>query len=127
MDRTACHTHTRSHEDGADGWPPPWRLSVWVDLARATSTVAWDEVMPSVLHGEREEGDEVVRHCEKARSAADDDEDGCGINRIGRLNSGTVPGGDRAPRGGAVAKADGVGSKPTRMMPRKNVNAGMNA
>jgi len=83
--------------------------------------------MPSVLHGEREEGDEVVRHCEKARSAADDDEDGCGINRIGRLNSGTVPGGDRAPRGGAVAKADGEGSKPTRMMPRKNVNAGMNA
>jgi len=39
--------------------PPPWRLAVGVDLARATTTAARVEATPSVLHGERGEGDEV--------------------------------------------------------------------
>ena len=41
------------------GRPPPWRLAVEVDLSRATTTAARVEATPSVLHGERGEGDEV--------------------------------------------------------------------
>jgi hypothetical protein len=39
-------------------------MAAWfrVDLARATTTVAWDGVTPSVLHIEHGEGDEVTRH-----------------------------------------------------------------
>jgi len=87
--------------------PPPWRLGVGVDLARATTTVARDEVTPSVLHGESGEGDEVVRHREKARFAADDDKDGNPINRIGSLNRGAAPGGDRSLPGGARCGSGG--------------------
>jgi hypothetical protein len=68
-----------------------WWLSVGVNLARVTSTVTRDEVTPNVLHGESAEGNEVVRHREKARSAANDDEDGSRINWIGRLNRGCYP------------------------------------
>ena len=41
------------------GRPPPWRLAVEVDLSRATTTAARGGATPSVLHGERGEGDEV--------------------------------------------------------------------
>ena len=41
------------------GQPPPWRLAVGVNLARATTTAARVEATPSVLHGESGEGDEV--------------------------------------------------------------------
>jgi len=79
----------------------------------------WGRPSPGHLHGgaglgdaqrppwRAREGDEVVRHREKARSAANDDEDGSGINRIRRLNSGAAPGGDRSLPGGARCGSGG--------------------
>jgi hypothetical protein len=67
--------------------------------------VTRDEVTPSVLHGESGEGDEVVRHREKARFAADDDEDGRWINRTGCLNRRRCPiGNGSLPKGAWLRK-----------------------
>jgi len=106
MDRTAGCSRAGLHEDGADGRPPPWRLC-WGRPSLGHLHGGAGCVTPSALHGECGEGDEVVRHREKARSAASDDEDGSRINRTWRLNSGAAPGGDQSLPGGAWCRSGG--------------------
>jgi hypothetical protein len=49
-------------------------MAAWfrVDLARATTTVAWDGVTPSVLHIEHGEGNKVTQHHKRANLLLDD-------------------------------------------------------